>query len=287
MSSPATGVERSAVDFVYVESRGAHGHHRVGVFDAFVGSHREIWVGSDGSGLIRETSGPVSFFTEAGKLKWEAAGSPELAHGPSLDLFAPGCLGLSRVRLARLQRDPDGLEAALGARSPLTLHTVQELLGEALVEPDFCPALYRIAQRLPGVEVMDGVPDQLGRIGHGLAQIEHGERLELIFSHDTSELLAYQRFLAEPQPFAPVGALHSWSAFLTRRVVDGLPAETPPIPKLPCSSPGAGRGFVIRPGLSISTGYVDDPLPQLAELHAQGVITDAEHEAAKFNALGV
>ena len=33
------------VDYVYVESRGAHGHHAVGTFEAFVGSHREIWIG--------------------------------------------------------------------------------------------------------------------------------------------------------------------------------------------------------------------------------------------------
>jgi len=40
-----------------------------------------------------------------------------------------------------------------------------------------------------------------------------------------------------------------------------------------------------RPGLSVTTGYVDDPLPQLAELRAQGVRTDAEYESAKANAL--
>jgi hypothetical protein len=42
---------------------------------------------------------------------------------------------------------------------------------------------------------------------------------------------------------------------------------------------------VIRPGFHVSTGYVDDPRPQLAELRAQGVLTDAEYESAKVNAL--
>jgi hypothetical protein len=32
-------------------------------------------------------------------------------------------------------------------------------------------------------------------------------------------------------------------------------------------------------------GYVDDPLPRLAELRTQGVLTDAEYESAKANAL--
>lgn len=125
------------VDFEYTRSQGAHGHHHVGVFDAFVGSQREIWVGCDGSGLIRERSVPVSFFTEVGRARWDAAGSPALGHGPSIDLFAPGCLGGSRMQRARLERDPDGLIAAL-KKQTRTLHDVQELLGEAAADAVFC-----------------------------------------------------------------------------------------------------------------------------------------------------
>jgi hypothetical protein len=123
--------------------------------------------------------GPAGFFTEEGRARWEAAGSPNLVHGPDIDLFAPGCLSGSRARRAALQRDPAGLEAALNARSPLTMRAVQGLLGEAVAEPEFCRALYHLC-----------------------------------------------------------------------------------------------------------TGYVTDPLPQLAELRAQGVITDGEYESAKANALG-
>src|SRR6185312_10250501 len=272
------------VDYEYTRSSGAHGHHALGGFDAFVGSQREIWIGSDGSGLIREASGPASFFTEQGRGRWEAAGSPKLTHGPSIDLFASGCLPGARAWRARVARHPDGLEAGLTSRGPLTLHAVQELLGEAVVEPEFCRAVYELARRLPGVEVIDSICDQLGRAGHGLARPEHAHRVELIFSPDISQLLAYQQFLAEPQPFAPAGTLHSWSAFLVRRIVAGLPPEVPPVPRLPCVPPGSGRAFVIRPGFHVCTGYVDDPVPQLAELHTQGVLTDAEYESAKANA---
>jgi hypothetical protein len=98
------------VDYVYVESRGAHGHHAVGRFDALVGSHREIWIGSDCSGLIRETSGPVSFFTAEGEARWRAAGSPDL-ESSGIDLFAPGCIGTHRWELADLPLDPSRLAA--------------------------------------------------------------------------------------------------------------------------------------------------------------------------------
>ncbi len=268
------------VDFEYTRSQSAHGHHNVGVFDAFVGSQREIWVGSDGSGLIRESSGPVSFFTKSGRAEWEAAGSPVLAHGPSIDLFAPGCLGGSRMRRARLQRDPDGLKAAMKRRLG-TLHDVQELLGEAVADAEFCETVYGVARELPGVEVVPELADQLGRVGRGLGRVEHAHRIELIFARDCSELLGYQWFLAEPQPFAPPGALHSWSAFVRRAIVDRLPDEIPPIPNLPCEPPNAGRGFPIRPGFSVMTGYVSDAVAQLVKLRDQGVISSREYGSAK------
>ena len=268
------------VDFEYTRSQGAHGHHHLGFFDAFVGSRREIWIGSDASGVIRETRGPVSFFTEAGRAAWEAAGSPALEHGPAIDLFAPGCLGGSRMRRARLERDPDGLTAAV-RKHVCTLHEVQELLGEAVVEPEFCEMVYSVACQLADVDVVPELSDQLGRVGRGLVRVEHGERSELIFAADCSELLGYQRFLAEPKPFAPAGTLYSWCAFLDRAVADRLPDDIPAIPKLPCEPPNAGRGFPIRPGFSVMTGFVSDPVAQLVKLRDQGVISHAEHESAK------
>jgi hypothetical protein len=268
------------VDFEYTRSQGAHGHHRVGVFDALVGSQREIWVGSDGSGLIRESSGPVSFFTQAGQAKWQAAGSPVLEHGPTVDLFAPGCLGGSRATRARLERDPDGLAAAL-KRQTLALHDVQALLGEAVADAAFCESVYAVARELPGVELLPELDDQLGRSGRGLARVENEQRIELIFAADGSELLGYQWFLAEPRPYAPAGALDSWSSFLERTLVEDLPDDIPPIPNLPCEPPSSARGFPIRPGFSVITGYVTDPVAQLARLRDQGVITDAEYDAAR------
>jgi hypothetical protein len=154
------------VDFEYIRSRGAHGHHHYGAFDAFVGCDREIWLGDDGSGLIRESAGPVSFFTAAGRTQWEAVGSPQLEHGPSIHLFAPGCLGGSRMRRARFEGDRGGLTAAL-ERHLSTLHDVQELLGEAVVNANFCETVHEIACRLPDVEIVPELTDQLGRSVEG------------------------------------------------------------------------------------------------------------------------
>lgn len=217
----------------------------------------------------------MSFFTDEGRAQWQAAGSPSLEHGPWIDLFAPGCLGGSRARRARLNRDPDGLHAAL-IKYATHLQEVQELLGEGVVAADLSRAAYDAAFRLEGVEVVHELGDQLGRIGTGLVEVRRGERVELIFTSDRSELLGYRHVLVEPQWFAPAGTLHSWSSYLEPAVVDELPPGTPPIPNLPCEPPFSGRGFPIRPGFSVMTGYGTDPVAQLARLRAQGVITDGD-----------
>jgi hypothetical protein len=273
------------VDYVYVESRGAHGHHAVGSFDAFVGKQREIWIGSDGSGLIRETSGPVSFFTPDGEAGWRAAGSPDL-QGSGIDLFAPGCLGLGRHELDRLPLGTTGLAGELTRRGPLTLQRVYNLLGESLVKPELCRAVYDIARRLDHVEELDETCDQLGRAGRSLVGVEHGDRVEAIFDADACELLGYQRFLADPNHgYAPVGTLVSWAAFIRRELVDSLPPGTPPVPGPPCAPPGGGRGTVIETGFLLGTGYFENLEPQLEEWLARGVITDAQYRAVKHRDL--
>ncbi len=228
--------------------------------------------------MIRASSGPVAFFNDAGRARWHAAGSPSLEHGPSIDLFAPDCLGGSRNRRRRLQHNPGGLDAALSDYTK-HLHDTQELLGEGVVKPGLCRAAYHAAARLLDVEEIAETTDELGRSGRGLAEIHGGHRTELIFAVDLSELLGYRHVLSEPSSFAPAGALHSWSSYLERKIVDELPPGTPPVPKLPCEH-GAGRGFHIRPGFSVTTGYVTDPVAQLTALRDQRVITDAEYQSA-------
>jgi hypothetical protein len=276
-----TGPGDQTVDYEYIKSVGAHGVHAHHQFDVRLGSDREIWVGGDGSGLVRESRGPVSFFTEAGRPRFEAAGRPALVHGPDIVLYAPGCLIGSRVRRARMKSHPEGLAAALNHRRPLTLEAVRELLGEGLVDPVFCQQVFQAAQQLPDVTALDAVADQIGRRGPGLAQIKGVYLTELIFNADHSELLAYQHFYAEDVECAPAGVLSSWCAFLERRIQPGLPADVPPVPRL-SGNPSRGREFWIRPGFSVSTGYTDDPLKQLTEMHTQGVLTAAEYASARL-----
>jgi hypothetical protein len=148
---------------------------------------------------------------------------PALARGPVVEFYGSGELS-DRTRW--LPSDPEALAAALAAGQPLTLKAAYHLLGETLVSAEFTRVVFKVAAAVDRVEILDVVADQLGRRGHGLAADEHGERLELIFDEQTTTLLGYQRFLADPSHgYAPVGTLVSWQAYIDRRLLDALPAE--------------------------------------------------------------
>jgi hypothetical protein len=145
----------------------------------------------------------------------------------------------------------------------------------------FCHAVYGVACELPDVEVVSELADQLSRVGRGLVRVEHGNGSSRSSPSTPDRLLGYQWFLAEPQPFAPAGTLHSWSAFLQRTIVDCLPSDIPAIPNLPSGPPNGDRGFRIRPGLIIVTGHVSEAVAQLVKLLDEGVISQGEYESAK------
>jgi hypothetical protein len=70
-------------------------------------AHREVWFGSDGSGLISETWIRSSFFTDEQRQRWESERHRARREDPtpSLDLFAAGCLHGHGPMLAKLPID--------------------------------------------------------------------------------------------------------------------------------------------------------------------------------------
>ncbi len=75
------------------------------------------------------------------------------------------------------------------------------------------------------------------------------------------------------------------SAFVSRRVVADLLPEIPTGAPASVRSPGSRQGVSDPSRLSRHDGYATDPVPQLAALRAPGVLSDAEDENAKGNAL--
>lgn len=254
------------------------------VFERLAESRRDVWFGDDGSGLIRSHHRRSVFFTDEQRRRWKDTRnrSAREAPGPSLDLFAAGCLHGPRRELSRLPAARGELEDYLRTRRRLNLHGIHQLIGEALVPRERRPVLFDLAAGLPGAWMLEDAVDQLGRSGLGIARVESNqEREELIFNADTQELLGYRRVLVAPSVEwgAAVGEVTGWTSYLGRELVGGLPADAPPVPGPPCELSGSGRGTTIRPGLLLGTGYFTDIRPQLDQWLADGVITAADHTA--------
>jgi hypothetical protein len=175
---------------------------------------REIWVGSDGSGRIRQVSEPAGFPSPSDRSLWEAAGSPSLSQFSAVETydktFGPGGLaapldidGLDRAQLLGMENDPSALASAIHAiaarnANPLgfeMLTIIGDLLSESAAPPQLRSSLYQVAATIPGVQLLGTVRDPAGRRGIAVAS---DTRLELIFDPATSVLLAKEQTPAQP-----------------------------------------------------------------------------------------
>lgn len=202
-------------------------------FSVIVHTTREIWIAPDGSGRLLVTTGEPRFFGPRDKATWEAAGRPPLDRpGTSDESFGPG--GLSYMDFSKYSTDPDELYEQIRKKAEgygpsidaEVLVLVGDLLRETLAPPDLRAALFRVAARIPGVELVGEVTDPAGRKGTAVARTSDDvgflERIELIFDPDTSELLAEREVLlervhwADAEPDTVIG----YASYLNSGVVD-------------------------------------------------------------------
>lgn len=202
-------------------------------FSVLVPHIREIWIAPDGSGRLLVKSGEPRFLGPRDEATWEAAGRPELGRpGTSDESFGPG--GLSYTDFSKYSTDPDELYDQIHKKAeaygPSTdaemLVLVGDLLRETVAPPDLRAALFRVAARIPGVELVGEVTDPAGRNGTAVARTSDDagflERNELVFDPDTSELLAERQVLLEPVDWldAEPGTVIGYAVYLNSGVVD-------------------------------------------------------------------
>lgn len=223
-SQQATAPPASS-QFVYTKSQSSYENTAVvdqQTINFFQAQTREIWIGPDGSGRIRESDGVPRFATSADRAAWVAAGKPDLTGDRSgtNDSFGPG--GLSYVDLSKLPTDPAALQQLIESRAieggppgdAETFTIIGDLLRETYAPPAVRSALYTIASELPGVELIGPTHDHLGRSGTGVAFVSHGLSHELIFDPQTSALLAEQTVDEH------TGSVIDWTCYLSSGVVD-------------------------------------------------------------------
>lgn len=215
-----------SASFEHIVSRGAHGEIGNGVWQRLRESDREVWFGNDGTGRIKETFIRSIFFTNDQRDRWQTMRNKEAREDrmPHVEDYAPGELFEHGRTLARLEANLAALGRELNSKRQATLHGISDLIGEALVPTALAQALHRFAAELPGAEVLETATDELGRSGPGIARIENGTRVELIFDPGSFELLGDRETLVTQADFAPPATLIGWTSYLSREVVDSLPA---------------------------------------------------------------
>jgi hypothetical protein len=241
--------------YLYVESRSEYPSFG-GNCETLAVDHRQIWIGTDGSGLIRQTTGPEQFSSPADQAACLQA-NPKMqlgGGGTSNDWFAPQCLELGPTHnWNSLSSDPHVLLQQMRQidGGPATAGEDFVHIGDFLRETDAPPAvrasLYQAAALIPGIELLGTVRDHEGRAGLGIAYpaqgpyASNGGSSELIFDPHTGELLGEQG----------TGPRY-WAVYLSEKVVNGLPG-TPPAPLTPPCVKGGGTVKTFPSG-SVTTG---------------------------------
>ncbi len=245
-----------ARQYLYVDSMSDYAAFAVGgrgkACISYATDHRQIWIATDGSGLLRETSGPSTYTSLSDRALCLSMMPPPTSAGGTSNLwFAARCVQLGPTNdmqemstnprtLLRQMRRIDG-----GPPGPAEdfVH-VGDFLRETDANPALRAALYRAAALIPGVHVLGLVRDHIGRLGLGVALVAHHVRNELIFDQRTAALLGEQSTGKAP-------GSSSWAVYLSSRLVDRVPYPAPVALTPPCQD-AAGYGHSVAGGTVIT-----------------------------------
>lgn len=208
---------------------------------------RQVWIGTDGSGRLKEAPSQITFLSAAGEAAWVAAGSPDLQYDwkPGSTSWGPG--SARPLDLWNYPTDPAKLQALIassdlepGAPGPRedwqTFGIIGDMLRETYAPPALRAALYDIAANLPGVQFVGNTTDGAGRPGVGVAITRGNQTDELIFDPNTSQLLgetdtALTPIAADPKmgtTAMPAGSVLQDTTYLVSGVVDSTQATLSP-----------------------------------------------------------
>lgn len=245
---PHTGPEPD--QFMYVRTRASWASTVVVQLDS-AGSSEEVtylqpqlyeaWVSVDGtqSGLVRKTFDEPVFLDPNDEATLSALGIvPPSAGSVDETVLDPNPSSGSAASpdsyayLESLPTDPDALfdlirEQAEGKGQSLEQQMLEEVasaLRFSVAPPDVRAALYEVAARIDGVQIVPGTTDFDGRQGTTVAVITNGLRWELIFDPESAELLGTRTVVVTDQPGLDAGTVLG-SDSTTVTVVDELPAR--------------------------------------------------------------
>jgi hypothetical protein len=196
---------------------------------------REAWIGLDRPGrVVSRVVGPITFLSAAARQQWIRAGRPRELPGYNGSL-APNAFSRPYRQLLELPTNVDALwqllyrEAGLGSaawKRHEMFTEIGDLLREDPIPPKVRAALYLVAARIPGIEILGLTHDAVGRpaLAVALNDMLYGERDELLFDPKTSALLGERSVVVKPPPSYHVkpGTARSGATYLTSGIVERI-----------------------------------------------------------------
>jgi len=199
-------------------------------YGALIPWSRESWIGPTG-GRMRQVPGRPTFVTDRDRELWIADGRPSFT-GPTAADWTP----LPAAKPLDLPTDPDALYRQLrrettsyGDRQDAEMFV---LVGDALRETNASPAqraaLYAVAARIPGVQLLGRVTDAAGRPGIAVAKDDDVNHIRstLVFDPQTSVLLAEEESTLAGNSFGyAAGTPVDAATYLVTAIVGSLDAR--------------------------------------------------------------
>jgi hypothetical protein len=227
-------------EYWYVHSRdtnlGVMLSNRVQIVDALGSTDRQIWIGLDAtSRLSTHVIGPIEFLSARARKQWERAGRPSQAADPRNLPLPSNAFAFPYRKLLALPSNVDSLwrvvkqDAGKGSAAWVR-HEMFTVIGDLLRE-DPVPArvraaLYLVAARIPGIQMLGLTHDGIGRpaLAITLNDSFNQEREELLFDPRTAKLLGERQTVVTPNRGFHVkpGTIESESTYLASGIVQRI-----------------------------------------------------------------
>ncbi len=196
---------------------------------------RQAWIGLDRLGRVEShVVGSITFLSAAARQQWIRAGRPRELPGYNGSLPRNAFIRPYRQLLVLptnvgalwklLYRDAGN--GAAGWKRHEMFTEIGDLLREDPIPAKVRAALYLVAARIPGIQVLGRTHDGIGRpaLAVALNDTLYGERSELLFDPKTSALLGERSVVVKPPPKYHVkpGTVSEAATYITAGIVERI-----------------------------------------------------------------
>jgi hypothetical protein len=206
------------------------------IIDALGSVDRQAWIGVGKPGLVRtRVVGPIRFLSAAAAEQWVRDGRPAQLNLTSHFSLPPDAFDMPYKQLLALPTNVDALWAVIKhdagkGSAAWQRHEMFTVIGDLLREDPLPPtvraALYRVAARIPGIEMLGLTRDAIGRpaLAVALNDVFDGQRAELLFDPGTAKLRGEGYVVVNPPPAYHVkpDTVRTGSTYLSSGIVQRI-----------------------------------------------------------------